>query len=259
MTESGTAVVVTGAASGIGAGIANALMSRGTAVVAVDRDAAFAELDRAPAATVVGDVSSRRTHEAALEAAREYGGLGGWVNCAGVSLPVPLLGLDERAARSVVDINLWGTTWGTTVAINEWCETGSRGAIVNISSVHGRRAYPDYAVYEMTKAAIEALTRNVAVTYAERGIRANAVAPGGVATAGLLASLASAADPQGAAAELTDFIPAGRLASVEEIAGTVLFLLSDDAAYISGQTLVVDGAMTSHIGFVTTDTTRRPE
>jgi NAD(P)-dependent dehydrogenase (short-subunit alcohol dehydrogenase family) len=256
-------LVVTGAGSGIGRAIARSARADGFALVLVDLDpaATAAELDVAGAPAVVavtGDVADPATHEAARAAAARLGPLTGWVNCAGVDRPTPLPELSPTEAAHSIDTNLYGTLWGSRTAVGTWLADGRPGALVNISSVHGRRAYPDHAVYEMTKAAIEALTRNVAVSYAAAGIRANAVAPGGVATAALEASLASAADPAAARAELTAFVPAGRLAQDTEIASVVLFLLSDAASYVNGQTLVVDGAMTSHIGFAADPATKRP-
>jgi NAD(P)-dependent dehydrogenase (short-subunit alcohol dehydrogenase family) len=256
-------VVVTGAGSGIGRAIARAVHGDGRPVVLVDLDptaalAEFATVGEAPVLAVTGDISDPTTHLAARDAAATLGSLDGWVNCAGVDRPHPLPSLSPEEAARTVDTNLYGTLWGTQTAVDTWLSQSRPGALVAISSVHGRRAYPDHAVYEMTKAAIEALTRNVAVTYAAAGIRANAVAPGGVVTAALEASLASAVDPRAARDELTSFVPAGRLAQDSEIASVVLFLLSEAASYLTGQTLVVDGGMTSHIGFVQDPSTARP-
>lgn len=262
-TPAGTPVlVVTGAGSGIGRAIAHAAHAKGHAVVLADLDPAATLAELRPAghavAAVTGDVADPATHVAAREAADGLGALAGWVNCAGVDRPCELPALTPAEAARTIDTNLYGTLWGTRTAVAAWLDAAQPGALVNISSVHGRRAYPGHGVYEMTKAAIEALTRNVAVTYAASGIRANAVAPGGVLTAGLQSSLESAQDPAAAVAELTAFIPAGRLARDDEIASVVMFLLSPDAAYVTGQTVVVDGGMTSHIGFVEAPSARRP-
>ncbi len=255
--------VVTGAASGIGRAIAQQLHRDGRAVVLVDLDAhrlsAAVAVFGAGAVAVVGDVGEPSTHHQALAAAAELGDLDAWVNCAGITHNHPLPQLTAAQADVVIDTNLYGTLWGTQTAVGHWLSEGRGGAIVNISSVHGRRAYPDHAVYEMTKAAIEALTRNVAVTYAAAGIRANAVAPGAITTEALEGSIASAADPSAAEAELTEFIPAGRLGEPGEIAAVVAFLLSDQAGYLTGQTVVVDGAMTTHIGFAPDPNAKRPQ
>jgi NAD(P)-dependent dehydrogenase (short-subunit alcohol dehydrogenase family) len=258
-----TAVVVTGAASGIGMAIARRMVRDHSAVVLVDRDAdRLADVASAlggSTITVAGDVRDRATHDLAAAAALELGGLRGWVNCAGVSRPTPLLECTDADVHDIVDANFGGSLWGCAAAVRALLAEGRPGAIVNVSSVHGRRAYPDHALYEASKAAIEALTRSVGVTYAGDGIRCNAVAPGGVATPALQASISSAADPDGALAELLTEIPVGRLAAVDEIAEVVHFLLSDASAYVTAQTIVADGAMTSHLGFRTDPLTRRSE
>lgn len=251
-----TTAVVTGAASGIGKAIAVRLHADGRPLVLVDRDPQLNQTAAELAAiAVVGDTADPDTHRRAAEAAGAE--LAGWVNCAGVTRPSALVELSRTEAEATIEPNLYGTLWGCQAAVASWLRTGNRGAIVNISSVHGRRAYPSHAVYEMTKAAIEALTRNIAISHAADGIRANAVAPGAVLTPALADSISSAADPDAALAELIDFIPAGRLAEPAEIAATVAFLLSDQAGYVTGQTLVVDGGMTGHIGFEESDTARR--
>jgi NAD(P)-dependent dehydrogenase (short-subunit alcohol dehydrogenase family) len=123
-----------------------------------------------------------------------------------------------------------------------------KGAIVNISSVHGRRAWRDHAVYEMTKGAVDALTRNVAVTYGPYGIRCNAVAPGAVMTPALAQSFVDAPDPKARRESLELLTPLKRIANASEIAEVVAFLLSDKASYVSGQSLAVEGAWTSALG-----------
>lgn len=251
-----TTAVVTGAASGIGKAIAARLQADGRALVLVDRDPRLTDIAAAwDAIAVVGDTADPATHQRAADAAGLT--LAAWVNCAGVTRPSALIELTRDEAEATIEPNLYGTLWGCQAAVASWLRWGIRGAIVNISSVHGRRAYPNHAVYEMTKAAIEALTRNLAVSHAADGIRVNAVAPGAVLTPALADSIDSAADPDAAVAELVDLIPAGRLAEPSEIAEAVAFLLSDKAGYVTGQTLVVDGGMTVHIGFEESDAARR--
>lgn len=263
LADMSAAVVVTGAASGIGAAITARLDRAGWSVVLVDQDEAGLQ-DVAARLTglskvVSGDVRDAATHERAALEARGLGPLMGWVNCAGVSRPTPLLECTEDDLRAVFDVNFAGTVWGCASAVRAMLAQPESGAIVNISSVHGIRAYPDHPLYEASKAAIDALTRSVGVTYADQGVRCTAVAPGGVLTPALQASIDSAANPAGALDELLDMVPAGRLAAAAEIAEIVLFLLSPSASYITAQTIVADGAMTSHLGFRTGDDTKRSE
>ncbi|GIH20439.1 SDR family NAD(P)-dependent oxidoreductase [Rugosimonospora africana] len=239
------AVVVTGAGSGIGRGIAMHLAARGWGTVLVDTNADAARQVAAsiagPTQIVIGDVAFRATHAAAAGAAERVGALHAWVNCAGITIRHPLHRLDEAQVARIVGVNQLGTLWGTSQAVSSFLDTGWAGAIVNISSVHGQRAYPDFGVYEMTKAAIDAITRSVAASYGDRGIRANAVAPGAVSTPALERSFESAPVPTSARRDLESRNPLRRLAEPVEVAAVVEFLLSESASYVTGQTIYVDG------------------
>lgn len=248
-------VVVTGASSGIGRSIALRLAADGWAVAVVGRDAdrlaetvAAVEAAGGTAVASVGDVGDRAAHTTALEAALTLAPLGGWVNCAGVTIRNGLTDLSVEATETMLRANQLGTLWGCETAVAHLVAAGTPGAVVNMSSVHGSRAYPEHTVYEMTKAAIEALTRSVAVTYATQGVRANAVAPGAIRSPALDATFASAPDPVAAEGFLARRSPIGRIAEPEEVAGVVSFLLSADASYVSGQTIAIDGGWTAALG-----------
>lgn len=248
-------VVVTGSSSGIGRSIGLRLAADGWSVVVVGRDTdrvarTVAEI-RGAGGTAdgrVGDVGDRGLHPRLLEAALELAPLGGWVNCAGVTIRNGLTELSEQATTDMVRGNQLGTLWGCETAVSHWVAAGRPGAVVNMSSVHGRQAYPEHTVYEMTKAAIEALTRSVAVTYAAHGIRANAVAPGAVRSPALDDSFLRAPDPVAAERFLAQRSPAGRIAEPEEIASVVAFLLSAESSYVSGQSIAIDGGWTAALG-----------
>ncbi len=251
--------VVTGGASGIGAAIAERLVNDGGWVVLVDiaapaLDGMVARLGPDRISAVVGDVADPSTHLAAVQRTREHGGLTGWVNCAGITASTWPHLAPSSAVRAILDANLLGSYYGVAAAVAHWIAGGRSGSIVNISSVHGRRAASGYTAYEMSKAGVEALTRSTAVSYAADGIRCNAVAPGAVETPALRAELGADGDAETAVRQLVDQIPAGRIGQAYELAGLVCFLLSDTSSYLTGQTIVVDGGMTAHLGF-----TNRPE
>jgi NAD(P)-dependent dehydrogenase (short-subunit alcohol dehydrogenase family) len=119
--------------------------------------------------------------------------------------------------------------------------------------VHARHAAAGSGIYEMSKAAIEALIRNIAVTYGTQGIRAVAVAPGAISTPALQASFSTAVSPDAARRHLERQAPLNRLGETDEIAAAIGFLLSPAASYISGTTLTVDGAMSSVLMLPATD------
>jgi NAD(P)-dependent dehydrogenase (short-subunit alcohol dehydrogenase family) len=248
-------LVVTGASSGIGQSIALRLAGDGWAVVLVGRDESrlAAAVETIGAAGGVGsacsgDVGDRNVHARALAAALALGPLGGWVNCAGITIRNGLTHLSEDATEAMIRANQLGSLWGCEAAVGHFVASGTPGAIVNMSSVHGTHAYPEHTVYEMTKAAVEALTRSVAVTYAAHGVRANAVAPGAIRTPALDATFASAPDPVAAEGFLARRSPINRIAEPDEVASVVSFLLSDQASYVSGQTIAIDGGWTAALG-----------
>ena len=250
--------VVTGAGSGIGRAIAMKLAAEyalinvdinGENLAAVEREIATQGFH---AQSIVGDVADRATHIKARELAAVNGTLVAWVNCAGWTRGAALHDFpnDPKLFEELIATNQNGTFWGCAEALHSFVGQKVRGAIVNISSVHGRRAWRDHALYEMTKAAVDALTRNVAVTYGPYGIRCNAVAPGAVMTPALAKSFADAPDPAARQRSLEALTPLKRIADAAEIAEVVAFLLSDKASYVSGQSLAVEGAWTSALGAI---------
>ena len=248
--------VVTGGASGIGAAIAERLVMDGARVVLVDvaaqaLEAMVAKLGPERTSSVLGDVADPATHRAAAHRAQEDGLLAGWVNCAGITAGTWPHIAPSSAVREILDANLLGAYHGVAAATAGWIADGRGGSIVNISSVHGRRAASGYTAYEMSKAGVEALTRSAAVSYAADGIRCNAVAPGAIETPALLAELSVGGDADAALRELLDQIPAKRIGQTSEVAGLVAFLLSESSSYLTGQTIVIDGGMTAHLGFAT--------
>ena len=248
--------VVTGAASGIGRGIAHRL-AQDYVVILVDLnpitlpvvEKEISELGH-EAYSVLGDVGKRSTHENARELAESKGNLISWVNCAGWTRGAPMHDFpnDPAVLEELISANQVGSFWGCAEAVSSFTTRKVPGAIVNISSVHGRRAWPDHAVYEMTKGAVDALTRNVAVAYGPFGIRANAVAPGAIMTPALQKSFIDAPDPVARRQSLELLTPLKRIGEPREIAEVVAFLLSPRASYVSGQSIAVEGGWTSALG-----------
>lgn len=236
-------VLVTGAASGIGRATARLLGERGYRVVAADllldgAQDAIAGLDGA--AAVACDVRSARHVAAAVAVAeRQFGGLDAVAHLAGVEVDRPVDALAEEQWDLVVDTNLKGTYLVCAAAVPALRRRGG-GAIVTAGSVLGRVALPGVTAYGASKAGIEALTRAMALDYAREGIRVNCVVPGATDTPLMWAGVAPEARA-GVRSRAEAQVPLGRIAAPVEVAYAVAFLLSEEAAFLTGSSLVVDG------------------
>jgi len=234
----GRLALVTAASRGIGYAIAERLVSEGARVVITARhEDALADAARrlGEAATFVAGRADDPEHRAEVFARiRELGGLDLLVNNVGIN-PVygPALEIDPTAARKILEVNVVGALEWTRDAVA--AGLGERGgAVVNIASTAGQLASPGIAFYGISKAAVISLTTQLAVELAPR-IRVNAVAPSIIKT-----DFAKALY-EGREAEVASQFPLGRLGVAEDVAGPAAFLLSDDAAWVTGRTIVIDG------------------
>ena len=232
----GRVALVTGAGAGIGAAVARRLASEGASVTVLDRDgdAANAVADEIGGSGAAADVSNREDVCAALAS---LGTIHIVVNNAGISRPAMFAKLDEDRFRAVLDVHLMGTYHVSQEALAHLPDDGT-GRIINSTSAAGLVGTIGQANYAAAKAAIVGLTKSLAKELARRSITANAVAP--LAATAMTETVRT--DPRFAESQL-ERIPLRRWAEPDEIAGAFAFLASDDAAYITGQVLCVDGGL----------------
>jgi len=247
----GSAYVVTGGGRGIGRALAERLLAGSHTVVAVDLDpAALDWVSRHPAGQraipLAGSAEDEAVTEKAADLAQAAGTLAGWVNNAAVFRDASLHTSSARTVLTLIAGTMNPAVVGCATALRRFLADGTEGSIVNVSSHQARRAVPGCTPYVTAKAAVEGLTRALAVEYGPYGIRVNAVAPGSVSTE-RYTDLLAGRDPAQAARveeEMRVLHPLGRVGRPAEAAAAVAHLLSQEAAYITGVTLPVDGGRT---------------
>ena len=251
----GKVAVVTGGASGIGRATARKLAAEGARVGIADVDEAGGERVAAGIREAGTDAFFRRTDvrsladlEAVLdEAAGRHGRLDVLVNNAAVSVGGSAGEMAEEDWARVIDVNLSGVWRGMRAAIPRMLAQGG-GSIVNLSSVQAHVGFLGWSGYAASKGGIEALTRQAAVEYARAGIRVNAIVPGTIMTEMNEAIMAEADDRDAVMAGWVAMHPIGRIGQPEEVAAAIVFLASDEASFITGELLRVDGGMVVRAG-----------
>jgi len=242
----GKVVVVTGAGSGIGRAMANAFSLEGARVVAADLNRATAEetaggLENAFAARVdVSDVASVASLIADTQV--HQGRLDILCNNAGIGSSKTVVDCEPDEWDRLFAVNVRGVYLGCKFAIPLMIAQGG-GAIVNTASVAGLVGLPNRAAYCASKGAVVTLTKQIAVEYVRQGIRCNCICPGTVDTPWVERLLQESGNPQALRAELVARQPMGRLGNAPEVAQAALYVASDDAAFVTGTALVIDGGL----------------
>ncbi len=240
----GKTAVVTGGTSGIGRALSLGLAEAGADVAASARrqqhvDATAAEIEARGRRTlrIASDVGDRASLEKLAAAAIEaFGKVDILINCAGIIKRTPTLTMAEEDWNNILNTNLTGTLRACQVFGKHMLERGY-GRIVNIASLNSFVALTEVAAYAASKAAVVSLTRSLAVEWSKKGVTVNAIAPGVFLTE-LNANLLNST-PRGQ--ELLMRTPMGRFGKTEELVGAAIYLASDSASFVTGQTLAVDG------------------
>jgi NAD(P)-dependent dehydrogenase (short-subunit alcohol dehydrogenase family) len=244
----GRVALVTGAARGIGFGIARRLHKHGASVVFNDLTASSKVteyLDSSPypnkAIFHIADISKVPQIEGMVDrTVQEFGRLDILVNNAGIDPTSPFLSVSEAMWNEIIGTNLKGTFFCTQKAAVQMFKA-RHGRIVNISSVHSLATMPEFSVYSASKGGINALTRELALELSPHGITVNAVAPGAIEVERFTDN--PLYDREALARE----IPSGRVGNADDISGIVAFLCSDDAAWLTGQVISVEGGTLSRL------------
>lgn len=239
--------VITGAGSGIGAASARLFARQGATVVVndVNRDGARAVAEEIVATggraiDHVADVTKpEEVDELVARTRRDLGRLDVFFNNAGGAVPEPTESVSLVEYRRLIALNLDSVFYGTQAALRVMLEQRA-GVILMTTSGAGLRAVRHLAVYGMAKAGVISLARSIAADYGKYGIRANAISPGPMATPGFLGWLATVRD---GLRRFEAQVPVGRLGTPEDIAHAAIFLASDEAAFVNGVTLPVDGGV----------------
>jgi meso-butanediol dehydrogenase / (S,S)-butanediol dehydrogenase / diacetyl reductase len=243
----GKVAIITGGASGIGKATVEVFAREGARVVIGDlATSAGEEVAKANGglfvATDVGD--PKAVEKLVRTACEKFGGLDIMFNNAGIGIVAPLVDTTEEIYSKTIRIDLDGVYWGLKFA-GQVMMAQKRGAIVNTASVAGIRGSAGLSAYNAAKHGVVGLTRNAALEFAPAGVRVNCICPGIVDTPLVAKAFGSTEEIR---ETMHRFHPLGRMCKPEEIARCVLFLASDDASFVTGHALVIDGGLSAGVG-----------
>ena len=252
--------VVTGAGSGLGEGIARRFLEEGMRVVInyhsqrteapahalADQFNEAADPGDTRAMVVQADLSTEEGAKKLLDGALfNFGRLDVWVNNAGIESRYATHELPLEVWEKTIAVNLTGTFLGSRAALGHFVDAGKPGVIINMSSVHEKIPWPNFAAYTATKGGVMMFTKTIALEYASRGIRANCIAPGAIETP---INAAKFANPDDLARTL-EMVPGDRIGNVDDVANAAAWLASDQSSYVTGESLFVDGGMSLYPSF----------
>ena len=262
---SGKVAVITGGGGGIGRAIALCMADMGADIAIIEsipeRCEQMRELvgqrGRQVLALECNVMEADKLREAMQAIKERFGRIDILVNNAGGVAPRAFVDLKESSFRRHIELNLVSTVIATQIAANDMIERGEGGTIVNVSSIEGSRAAPNYAVYAACKAGVNNLTRTLAVELAEHNIRINTIAPDMTDTPGIRGNLTGPVDEsiwykrnEAQVEGLRRRVPMGRAGIAEECGRAAVFLASPMSSYITGVTLAVDGGTWASSGWV---------
>ncbi len=258
----GKVIIITGAAMGLGLATAKELASQGASLTLVDynekslneaKDELSTEFPGAKIIAVTADVSKEDAVKNYVdETVKVFGRIDGLYNNAGIEgKQAGMTEYDLNVFKKVIDINLMGVYYGMRYVIPVM-QKQKYGRIVNVASVGGIRGVLNQTPYVATKHAVSGMTKNAALEYGKDGITTNAIAPGAILTPMVAEAFkqVNPQDPKAAETEYAKANPTKRLGVPQEVAKVVAFLLSDDASYVSGQIIAIDGGQSNSYGNV---------